>query len=366
MALVDILEAGGMPPSELCNFCADLKDEYRQRWLPADVWIAARPAAAFNKLVDFTLLHSAASLERLTLFLPLRHARLPEMGRLKHLTLQLDGTFEGFVLKGMPELRYIVFLHANTAEDDCIGPMRLTGLQHLQSLYLGNVVPSELFLPPGCAVHLHCSNYAGGYLSGKPGWYQAQMQLQSLCNRLPDAALPYQARIFLPEHSLVSLSAISIVASTKVNVGTLATPISFMQFPALQRVMLESAGNMYIYIPKTVHLKRLWARRLKHLYIWVESAHEFVQHIDAMRLDVDTYDFQNRAEVMAALEERGTPLVMRQPHRAAAPTYVIEGCMYDSEAARKPACACQICLDCLVRRTCRPSEMPAAMDRVFF
>ena len=146
----------------------------------------------------------------------------------------------------------------------------------------------------------------------------------------------------------------------------LGAAVSLMPLPALQRLMLDTAGNVHIHVPRETQLKRLWARRLINFNVFVESADEFVQHIDAMCLDVQTCNSDEWVEVMAALEKRGTPLVMRQPHTAAASIHVIQGCMYDIEAAREPACACHICLDCLVQRTCRPSEMPAVMDRVFF
>ena len=221
MALVRIVDAGGCPPIQLRSFCADLRDEYRQRWLPEHIWSAARPSKAYDVLVNYALARTAASLERLTLFLPLKHGPLPAMGRLQHVTLQLDSSFAGLKLnwKGMPQLQTIVLLHANTEEDDCIGPMFLAELTHLQSLYLGNVVPFELYLPPSCALHLHCSRAAESRLCDNPGWFQAQGQLVSLCQRLLSAALPYQANVFVPLRGLDSLTALSVVSSTQVDVG---------------------------------------------------------------------------------------------------------------------------------------------------
>ena len=363
-----ILGAGGMPPKELRSFCADLKDDYRQQWLPERVRSAPRRhlSKAFDKLVNFALAKTAASLERLALYIPAKVAPLPEMSHLQHLTLQLSSTFDGLKLMAMPEMRSIVFVHASTAKDDYIGPMHLTGLERLQSLYLGNVVPKELSLPPGCALHLHCSSAEVSRLSPEPGWEKALEHHQSLCEQLPGAALPYQATIILPPLSYASLTAISVTSSTLVDVGTLGNPISFWRVPALQRVVLDIAGTMHIEIPEGHRITRFWARRLTYLHMTFESARNFVQHIDAMRLDVEMYNSEDWAEVTAALEERGTPLVVRQPHPAGTPTHVIKGCMYDVEAEGQPACVCQICLDCLVRRTCRPSELPAALEQPLF
>ena len=67
----------------------------------------------------------------------------------------------------------------------------------------------------------------------------------------------------------------------------------------------------------------------------------------------------------AALQEHGTPLVTRQP-QGEVPVHVIEGCGYDTDAGQKHTCACQTCLDCLVKRSCRPSELPAAFAETPF
>ena len=368
--LAQVLSVGEAPPQSLRSMCLDLKDTSQPSY--ASMISMTRSATctseAFAAVVECALSHTAASLESLCLFIPHLRSPLPAMAALQHLTLHQDSfcTFSNLHVSGLPRLRSLVLLQVDSAKRvrTPAPHLDLGCLHELEALYLVSQLPEALTLPQGCALHVSGSCRRILEMHNLPEWEQALAQVQSVCedHRLGGGVLPTLSVDMWPQSSLSNLTALSIVCPENVSIGSKDEPRGLSGLPALERLVLHG-GTMHIYFPADLHLKRLWTRHTRYFYFNYPSEASFTCVIEDLCIMGRFHS--SLSSLKNALQERGTPLVTRQ-QQGERPVQVIEGCRYDPEAGQQRMCACQTCLDCLVRRSCRPSELPSALAEAPF
>ena len=382
---MQVLSAGKAAPRSLHSLCLDLKDSAQRNDMSmsdmhANIASGTRSAASTSKalaaFLTCLLSHTAASLESLALYIPHLRTPLPAMTALQHLTLHQDAfcTFSSLHVRGLPRLQSLALLQAPSVECDHASALRLDlgCLHELRAVYLVNQLPGALTLPRNCALHISgsCSRIHKLLVYDEPEWEKALMQVQSVCEdfsqggggRVVSQLLSVPLVISMPQSTLSVLTALKIACSRDVDFGG---PISLAVLPALERLVLVGDGTVHFYFPASMHLKHLWVGHFIHFMFRFESAANFTSAMEDVCIKGYLNPSPSMTDFLDALRERGTPLVNRQL-QGEEPVHVIEGSRYDTEAGQEHTCACQICLDCLVRRSCRPSELPSALASASF
>ena len=387
---MQVLSAGNAAPQSLRSLCMDLKDSSQMNdtslgdiyaYFASGARSGASTSGAFAASVESVLSNTAASLESLALFIPYLRTSLPAMAALQHLTLHQDSfcTFSSLHVSGLPRLRSLALLQAPSVECEHAPALHLDlgCLHELQAVYLVNQLPEALTLPSGCALHMSGSCCRILRLRHEPEWEHALMQVQSIREDYTQGISQQVAQftpvpfiVALPQSTLSGLTALTIVCSKDVKIGSEEEPRSLGMLPALERLVLVSgttSGSVHFYFPASMHLKRMWAGRRVNFTFKYDSAASFTSGMEDVGLMGILISSPGMSSFIDALQERGTPLVKRPPRpQGENSVHVIEGCRYDTEAGQKHTCACQTCLDCLIRRSCRPSELPLALDEAPF
>ncbi len=307
----------------------------------------------------------------------LRRLPPPSTPHLQQLTLDLTDceALLSFCLDvtadALPHLRLLVLVHNSVSGVHLKGALHLAACMRLEAIYLSNVLPEELSLPPRCTLHLCASCEDIVALSLQPTWTQPLMQLRSLCQQPAElhtgAYFEVPPLAQLPATWLTGLTALSIMCSAKVALGSRAAPCSLAALPALQRLVIDSPGGVvHLFVPEGMPLKRLWARRLHGLGLALESAAAFSGRLEDLSVHAAGFFAFDWPAVEAGLRQRGMRLMTRQPLCAGRTSFVIEGCRYDGQIVDQLLCVCGTCLDCLLRRAGRVSELANDADRAPF